>query len=77
MNEVRNSGDVWSLVKPAAGLLVLGVIGLALVGVFMGITSALISFASWVAIRVLPILAVGALFYWIARETGLLAKLRR
>jgi hypothetical protein len=71
-----NSGTVWDLVKPMAGLVVVGVLGLAAIGVFMGIAGAIIGFASWAAVRVLPILAAAALIYWIAREAGLLKRLR-
>jgi hypothetical protein len=71
-----NGGNVWDLVKPMAGLVVVGVLGLAAVGVFMGIAGAVIGFAAWAAVRVLPILAVAALVYWIAREAGLLKKMR-
>jgi hypothetical protein len=77
MRYLEGGGSVWSLVKPMAGLVVVGILGLAAVGVFMGIAGAVIGFASWAAVRVLPILAVAALVYWIAREAGLLNKLRR
>lgn len=77
MRYLEGGGSVWSLVKPMAGFVVVGVLGLAAVGVFMGIAGAVIGFASWAAVRVLPILAVAALVYWIAREAGLLNKLRR
>lgn len=68
------NGSVWDLIKPMAGLVVVGVLGLAAVGVFMGIAGAIISFAAWAAVRVLPILAAGALIYWIAREAGFIGR---
>jgi hypothetical protein len=77
MRRLEGGGSIWSLVKPMAGIVVVGVLALAAVGVFMGIASAMIGFASWAAVRVLPILAAGALVYWIAREAGLLKKLGR
>lgn len=77
MRYLQGNGSIWSLVKPMAGLVVVGVLALAAVGVFMGIAGAVIGFAAWAAVRVLPILAVAALVYWIARETGILDKMRR
>jgi hypothetical protein len=77
MQDLRDGEPVWRLVKPAAGLVVLGVLAFVGVGLFMGIAGALLSFAAWASIRVLPILAVGALVYWLARETGFLDRLRR
>lgn len=74
MRYLEGGGSIWALVKPVAGLVVVGVLALAAVGVFMGIAGAIIGFASWAAIRVLPILAVAALVYWIAREAGFLKK---
>lgn len=74
MRFLQGNGSTWDLVKPMAGLVVLGVLGLAAVGVFMGIAGAIIGFASWAAVRVLPILAVAALVYWIAREAGLIRR---
>jgi hypothetical protein len=71
-----SGGSVWDLVKPMAGLVVVSVLGLAAIGVFMGIAGAVIGFASWAAVRVLPILAVAALVYWIAREAGMLDRFR-
>lgn len=76
MRYLEGGNSVWTLVKPMAGVVVVGVLALAAVGVFMGIAGAIIGFASWAAVRVLPILAVGALVYWIAREAGLFKKLR-
>jgi hypothetical protein len=77
MRYLEGGGSIWTLVKPMAGVVVVGVLALAAVGVFMGIAGAIIGFASWAAVRVLPILAVAALVYWIARESGILNRLRR
>jgi hypothetical protein len=77
MRFLPGNGSVWDLIKPMSGLLVLGVLALAAVGVFMGIAGALISFAAWASLRILPILAAAALIYWIARELGLLRKIKR
>ena len=77
MRNLPDSESILTLVKPIAGLLALGILALAVVGIFVGIASAIISFAAWFAIRLLPILAVAALLFWIAREAGLLKHLRR
>lgn len=74
MRYLDGNGSIWALVKPVAGLVVVGILGLAAIGVFLGIAGAVIGFASWAAVRVLPILAVAALVYWIAREAGFLKK---
>ena len=77
MKDIDGRQSVWSLVKPLAGFLALGIAVVAGIGLFMGIAGAIISFAAGAAIRLLPILAVGALGYWIAREAGWIAKSRR
>ena len=70
MRFLQGNGSTWDLVKPMAGLVVLGVLGLAAVGVFMGIAGAIIGFASWAAVRVLPILAVVQCFDRVAMAGG-------
>jgi hypothetical protein len=60
-----------------AGLAVVGVLALLVLGLVMGMISAIISFAVWLSIRILPVLAVLALAYWLAREFGWLDRLSR
>ena len=74
MNDLSNGRSVWSLTKTLAGFLVLGILGLAVIGTVLGIAGVVISFAVWVSLRLLPLLVVGAVIYWIARETGWLKR---
>jgi hypothetical protein len=76
MQYLRGDGSVWGLVKPMAGLVVVGFLAFLALGLVMGMVSAVIGFAAWLAIRVLPILAVLVLAYWLAREFGWLDRLR-
>jgi hypothetical protein len=70
MQYLRGDGSIWGLVKPMAGLAVVGVLAFVVLGVVMGMIGAVFSFALWLSIRVLPVLAVLALLYWFAREFG-------
>lgn len=74
---LKSGGSVWDLVKPASGLVVLALLALVGVSLLMGLIGAVVSFLGWIAVRVLPIIAVAALIYWLARETGLLARFRK
>lgn len=74
---LNTDGSIWSYVKPAAGLVALGVLAVVGVSLILGLVGAVISFMAWVALRLLPIAAVAALLYWLARETGWLDRARR
>lgn len=66
MNDMQQRYDIWGLVVPAAGFVAL----CFLVLVALSLVAGVVGILSWLALRLLPIVLLGALVYWIAKETG-------